>query len=160
MCEGAFYSDEFGKWDSVVVQGIVQISLNILKGTLDNHSDKIHLSNGLSCPLVPTDCDDDLTGEYFWDDIPNDACQSPNHNVLYEGVANITVPGYNNNDSIFNTNTILTVNSQDMLFSLQLTGVHELCNLQSYKTEHPRLIIIRKTGFASYLKRLNPNQLI
>ena len=98
ICNGAAYSDPFGTWESVVVQGIVKTTLTEQEGRIKLNSNALHLRSGTACSLSEGSCIDSEGGYTFWDPIPIDNCMFNRYSVLYEGYANKMV----DNDNIQN----------------------------------------------------------
>lgn len=149
-CAGAPYSDSFGSWKDVVVQGYVKITLSIVPAAMNLETSTVHMPQGITCSSKENACMDASFGEAYWDPIPLDNCYSSKHLVLYEGPSNRTL-GYSpeGKEGV----SLITVVSQDISFSLQLIRPHSLCNFEAYITEHPKLIIIRKTGMGFMFKK-------
>lgn len=154
-CEGTYFADEFGSWNSVIVEGYITVTISKGKATLSKDDNNIHLPHAISCGAGIGFCAaDDLYGEFYWKVFADDSCYSAYHKVLYEGPSNITV---NKNSRIEGKSRcgIVTVITRNILFSLQVVSEKQLCSLQAYNTEHPKLIIIKKTGFDFIFKKSN-----
>ena len=57
-CSGAWYSDNYGTWDNVFVQGIVKITLLEEYAKVNLHNDKIQLNSGSICKFSDKHCID------------------------------------------------------------------------------------------------------
>lgn len=152
-CKGVPYSDEFGSWNNVIVEGYITVIISKGKCTLSKDDNNIHLPHSISCPAAMGFCDDDIYGEFFWKVFDEDSCYSSYHKVLYEGPSNITSQPNGKRDGY--QLGIVTVITQNILFSLQVTAPRSLCSLEAYSTEHPKLIIIKRTGFDFIFKKSN-----
>ena len=59
---GLGYSDPFGTWENVVVQGIVKITLSKQIARIKLNSNTIHLQSGTICSLLEGSCMDQEGG--------------------------------------------------------------------------------------------------
>lgn len=115
---------------------------------VSTNTDSIHLRSSVTCGYSKETRSDLELGEVFWHRLDSDSCKSNLHRVLYEGPANIIKPsGKSLSDAI------VSVKSDNVLFSLQLVKPYQICNLDSWTTEHPKLVIIRKTGAGFYYRK-------
>lgn len=155
-CDGGFYSDPFGSFHNVVAQGQVSVSISHMDGSVSFEDDALHVPGGVKCRYSKGTCEDSHLGEMFWDTIPSDVCSAEKVNVLFTGWSNVS-----ESKGVESTSKIYTVNNGDMLFSLRITGKYNLCNLDSYTTEHPKLIVVRSQGQAFYhkKKRITPSKM-
>ena len=119
-CSGTQYSDPFGTWNNVVVQGSLKIKLSQHEGSVNLHNDRIHLKTGLTCPLSQSSCLDEDGGYTFWDPLPKDICQFNKYQLLYEGIANKIQD---------DTETLFSLATQDITFVLAQKGQTSLCNI-------------------------------
>lgn len=142
-CQGTHYSDNFGQWNDVIVQGYVTITLTQHQATIDTGKDTIHLQGQLTCKPSKESCIDSNNGEYYWTYGMKDTCNPSKYSVLFEGVANQSRELTSDSPS---TTEVITVIDQETSFSLQLTGATTVCNAPAYKTEHPKLVIIIQGG--------------
>nr|QPL15388.1 glycoprotein [Neuropteran chu-related virus OKIAV150] len=152
-CGSSYYADPLGSWKDVVVTGQVKLTIRKDKGVVVSTSNKLHFKNGIVCKYSLLECENMEYGESYWERLPEDSCDKVLHTVLYQGPATITKT--NNNKSESNTkeryiNGIISVSSDDILFSLVITGTYSKCNIEAYTTEHPKLIIVRKSGSSFY----------
>ena len=85
--EGTGYSDPFGTWKNVLVQGTVEITLTEQVARIKLEADTIYLISGTVCSLSESTCIDQEGGHTFWNTIPIDSCKFQHHSVLYEGFA-------------------------------------------------------------------------
>nr|QMP82321.1 glycoprotein [Coleopteran chu-related virus OKIAV151] len=148
-CGGAYYSDPIGSWHGVVVQGFVEIFLDETQVKASTTTNDIHLPSGLRCDLSKEGCTDDDIGEIYWKALSEDTCKPNGHLVLYEGMANVT---YTDTKSDF-TKSIISVYTDDTLFSLRILKPYSICGLEAFTTEHPKLVIIRKSSTGFWLTR-------
>ena len=144
-CNGAAYSDPFGTWESVIVQGTVKITLTEQEGRIKLNSNAIHLRSGTACSLSEGSCIDSEGGYTFWDPIPIDNCKFNRYSVLYEGYANKMV----DNDNIQNQ-VVYSLSTQDITFALASKGKETACGYSLIKTEHPKLLIFETTYGESF----------
>ena len=134
-CTGASYSDSFGSWDNVFVQGLIKVTLLEEYAKVNLKNDKIQLNSGTVCKFSDKNCIDIQAGYSFWSLFPKDNCFKSSYDILYKGlVTKITTK-----DEI-----IYTINSNGISFSLSTKGAIEVCNRMLIKTEHPKLFIYEK----------------
>ena len=50
-CSGTQYSDPFGTWNNVIVQGVLKITLQEYYANVNLNTDKIHSRSGITCSL-------------------------------------------------------------------------------------------------------------
>jgi hypothetical protein len=142
QCSGAQYSDAYGTWQNVVVQGIVTVSLNSHQAVINMETNQIHIKTGTTCQYSDGNCVD-IEGRYtYWETIPNDHCKFNHYDVLYEGKANKMLSNIEEKLQI-----VYSLSTQDITFALTQTGEEPLCGYTLIKTEHPKLVILEgKTG--------------
>lgn len=135
-CKGVQYSDYYGTWDDVVVQGAVKISLKTSYVPVKLSTGKIMLKSGTVCSLSDEACIDSDDGYTFWHSIPKTACGFEAYDVLFEGTATKF-------QGLLDTHytTIFTLETQDTTFSLTQTRKHTICGYTLFGTEHPKLFI-------------------
>ena len=139
-CNGSPYSDPYGTWESVVVQGTVKISLFefVAEVSLDNN--EIHLKSGTVCRLSDAKCIDNEGGYTFWRTIPEDNCKFSRYGILYEGIATKMT-----DDQVDGPNTIYSLTTQGITFALATTVTESVCGYTIIRTEHPKLSIFETT---------------
>ena len=145
-CDGAGYSDPFGTWENVVVQGTIKITLTEQQARINLNTNTIHLRSGTACSLSEGSCIDQEGGYTFWNTIPIDNCKFNQYSILFEGLANKMVDSDFNNDQI-----IYSLATQDITFALAAKGRESVCGYTLVKTEHPKLVIfetVRGDSFA------------
>ena len=87
-CNGAAYSDPYGDWESVVVQGTLKITLQEQKARVNLNNNLIYLRSGTHCMLSDAACIDVEGGYTFWNSIPTNNCNFHHYSILYEGYTN------------------------------------------------------------------------
>lgn len=147
-CTGAQYSDPYGAWDNVVVQGIITISLRFHSAAINIDSDYIHLKTGTICKYSDGYCIDSDEGYTFWQIIPSDYCKFSHYDVLYEGKANKVSSKMDEKMEI-----IYSLSTRDITFALTQTGEELLCGFTLIKTEHPKLLILEMKNGQSFTHR-------
>lgn len=135
-CKGATFSDPYGTWENVVVQGTVTITLSDHQARINLENNKIHLRSGTACPLTERTCMDRDEGNSFWEPVPKDICKFDKYTVLYRGIAS-KMTDYQVN----NTETVYSISSKQITFALMTKGVENLCGYNLITTEHPQLIV-------------------
>ncbi|XP_071653561.1 uncharacterized protein [Temnothorax longispinosus] len=156
QCFGTQYSDPYGTWQNVVVQGIITISLNSHQAVTNIETNQIHLKTGTTCQYSDGNCID-IEGKYtFWETIPNDYCKFNHYDILYEGKANKMISDVDKNLQI-----IYSLSTKDVTFALTQMGEELLCGYTLIKTEHPKLVIleIKKGESFAHKRRLSVENL-
>lgn len=146
-CKGAQYSDPYGTWDDVVVQGIVTITLQTYFVPINLNTERIHLRSGVMC-MLNNPCIDIEGGHTFWDTIQQDSCNFHKYDVLYEGLAN------NLEDSNYDyPQTVISLETGDTTFALTVKSEQKLCGYTLLKTEHPKLFIMKTTRTEAVIRK-------
>ncbi|XP_071653598.1 uncharacterized protein [Temnothorax longispinosus] len=147
-CSGVEYSDPYGTWQDVVVQGIVTVSLSTHQAVINIETNQIHLRTGTVCQYVDGNCID-IEGRYtYWETIPNDYCKFSHYDVLYEGKAKKMVSETNDKLQI-----LYSLSTQDVTFALTRIGEEVLCGYTLIKTEHPKLVILETNKGDSFARK-------
>lgn len=137
-CAGSQYSDPYGSWTNVVVQGLARITLKSGTAAVKVDSNQIRLRSGTTCTLHTGFCIDYEDGHTFWSPMPTNACHFNQYQVLYEGLAtyvkNTQVTPY--------TPEIYSLTTKEITFALAKTGETKLCGYTLLRTEHPKLFIL------------------
>ena len=141
-CHGVFYSDPYGSWESVVVQGTVKVTLTAQTARVSLQNDQLHLPSGTTCPLSSGTCIDMVGGHTFWKPMPVDYCKFSKYGVLYEGLA----------DKITDLQTVYSLTTQDITFALTARGTENICGYMVIRTEHPKLFVFETTKDNSFAK--------
>lgn len=137
-CKGTQYSDPYGTWDDVIVQGIAKISLKSFYAPVHLNSGKIKLRSGVTCILGDGFCIDPDDGYTFWKPMPTSSCNFHQYDVLYEGPATKVTDDITN----LHSPTIYSLTTQDITFALTRTKEQPLCGYTLLRTEHPKLFIL------------------
>ena len=135
-CWGVDYSDHYGEWSNVVVDGHIEIKISSYDATVNLDTNKIILNSGTSCLLTDTHCMDIIEGYAFWSPLPEDACNTFKYSVLYEGLITKT------EELEGNSRIVYSVEEQDMTVALLKIGEKPICGYELIRTEHPQLFII------------------
>ena len=90
-CSGTQYSDPFGTWNNVIVQGVIKITLQEYYTPVNLNITKIHLRSGVICSLSESHCVYMEGGQPFWNPLPDDICNFNKYEILYKGYANTFV---------------------------------------------------------------------
>lgn len=155
-CSGSTYSDMFGSWDNAVVQATLNIHLVEYKTHAKIQDNEIHLRSGLTCKYSEGFCMDNEAGYTLWDHNPPRMCAPDQYIVHMEGVARKyvkeidTVNGKKKVTSYF-------LETEEKIVWLGAEGKTRVCNLDAWKTEHPRVLIIEEPegGFIFTSRRLD-----
>lgn len=143
-CKGIQYSDPYGTWDDVVVQGTARVTLKSSFVPVQLNSGKIILKSGTVCNLKDGFCIDSEDGHTYWKPLPVSACDFHQYNVLYQGPAT-RIQG----DGKVESAIIYSLTTQDITFALTKTREHPLCGYTLFQTEHPKLFILETTKGAA-----------
>ena len=152
---GVGYSDPFGTWENIAVQGTIKISLSEQIAEIKLNLNTIHSRSGTICSVSDGSCIHQEGGYTFWNPIPIDNCKFYQYSVLYEGLANKMV-NYDLNDF----QNIYSLSTHDITFALTAKGRKSVCGYTVLRTEHPKLLIFETTkgdSFASNKKILVSN---
>lgn len=133
-CKGTQYSDPYGTWDNVVVQGVAKISLKSSYVPVQLEHGKVRLRSGTICTLSDGFCFDSDDGYTYWKPMPTRSCNFEQYDVLYEGVATKI--------STAQSPDIYSLTTQDITFALTKTKEQPLCGYTLLRTEHPKLFIL------------------
>lgn len=137
-CSGTQFSDPFGTWDNVVVQGTVKITTRSLQLPVRYNTNEVILPSGARCHVTDGECNDADGMTTYWSTLPIDSCQFNRYDVLYQG------PAYRLSSTSMQkeTPTIYTVTTKDTTFALAKTNEFNLCGYKILRTEHPKLFIL------------------
>lgn len=147
-CEGASYSDRFGSWSNVVVEGQITITIQEYDAVITPSDDKIILNGGLTCRATAKYCMDTNNGYTYWSYEGTQTCDEKLHLVLYEGVAAKTTAKTEVGEVV-----TYVVDNGDKVFALRTTGYYKGCLSSIHTTEHPKLMIAPKGPNGFYFTR-------
>lgn len=136
-CKGVQYSDPYGTWDDVVVQGLARITLKSGYVPVKLASGKIILKSGTICELQDGFCLDSEDGYSFWNPIPTSSCDLQQYDILYEGPAKKS-----SKIGDQSAPTVYSLVADDITFALSKTREQPLCGYTILHTEHPKLFIV------------------
>lgn len=135
-CNVGSYSDRFGTWNKVNVEGLIKITLASYIAKIDILNDKILLRSGLGCKYSQTDCLDVENGYSFWENLQSEDCVENKVEVIYEGQIEAITESRNNVSKLH-----YFVSHNDMLATLKHNGIHDLCHVKFIKTEFANIYI-------------------
>lgn len=135
-CEGVKFEDPYGRWDNVVIQATIKITLKSYYAPIRLNAGKIILKSGTVCSLTDGACLDPDDGYTFWRPMPADSCKFGQYDVLFQGPA---VKITTNDD---NSPVVYSLTTQDVTFALTATKAFSLCGYNLLRTEHPKLFIL------------------
>ncbi|UHM27546.1 MAG: hypothetical protein SaCV1_gp2 [Sanya chuvirus 1] len=107
--------------------------------TVDYENGLMILPSGVKCPLESGKCMDLTKGMVFWDNVNIQECSADSYIVLYEGAGKVLTSSQDKRQ-------VLVVDDSTSSFSLEVRDPVIICNVASFKTEHPQLLISRATG--------------
>ena len=84
-CNTGSFSDRFGSYSKVIVQGLLTFTLMSYQAKLDNENKIVHLNSGLKCKFDNMFCIDSLNGLTFWERLTNTDCYSEKLELIYHG---------------------------------------------------------------------------
>ncbi|XP_036138366.1 uncharacterized protein LOC105829195 isoform X1 [Monomorium pharaonis] len=143
------YSDPYGTWDDVMVQGVVKITLKSSYVPVNLDAGKIMLKSGTVCPLKDGFCIDSEDGYTYWKPVPVTTCDFHQYDVLYEGTASKTQEDIDD----LSSPVIYSLVAQDITFALTKTKELQLCGYTLFRTEHPKLFILETRRGDAPLRR-------
>lgn len=150
-CKGVYYSDPYGSWEDVTVQGLLKITVTVQKAKVNLNTNKIHLKSGTVCKYSDGTCMDQEAGRSYWTMFPADPCRFEQYSIIFRGnVAKIT------DTSADNPQIIYTMTRDDITFALTKKSSRSICGYDVILTEHPKLIIF-ETDPETYFAR-PPNE--
>ena len=116
---------------TVVVQGMVKITLMNYEAQVKLDSNHINLRSGTVCTLASGTCLDIDGGNTFWQTIPIGACKFSRYGVLYEGIANKLM----SSDLGGNRQIVYSLKTQGVTFALTAKGFESVCGYQVTTTK-------------------------
>ena len=128
-CNVGSYSDRFGTWNKVNVEGLITITLASYTAKVDIKNDNILLRSGVACTYSKTNCLDIENGYTFWESLQNEDCFAHKLEVIYDGVIQAVTEVRDNITSIH-----YFVNQKNILASLAFNGMHSVCRVPFIKT--------------------------
>ncbi|RLU21202.1 hypothetical protein DMN91_005575 [Ooceraea biroi] len=148
QCLGAQYSNPYGKWNNVIVQGTLTITLASYYTAINLETNHVHLRSGTTCTYTYSSCMDIDGRHTFWESIQQDHCKFNQYDVLYEGYASRMLDTFLEQPQI-----IYSLSTQEITFALTMTGEEHLCGYTLIKTEHPKLLILETKKGESFTTR-------
>ncbi|AJG39068.1 glycoprotein [Wuchang Cockroach Virus 3] len=142
-CQGTDFSDRYGSWSGVIVQGYVKYYLDKKIAQASADLDKVHLPTGISCRYTPGHCVDYEKGYAEWDTVRQESCSPHLHTVLYQGPATKIIESMLDGSQ----KTTYLVQTPNRLFALRIIGDYTQCPAKVHSTEHPRLVIQQQTEY-------------
>lgn len=138
-CQGASFSDSYGSWTNVIVEGTFEFKIEEYYAPINIDEDKIILRNGRHCKLSSNACLDTDGSAVFWTLTPPNQCSFSNFDVLYEGPAKRI---YDNTTQDQDIEEVYSVENGDVTFGLSRKGSEYICDYQIIRTEHPKIYIL------------------
>lgn len=142
-CEGVPYSFGSNSWNKVVVMHSLEITITDYDSIVRLDDNQVVLrAVCIVCPYIKGTCTDPESGISFWDMIADASCEDLKYDDLYQGAA-IKGQTISRESTV---NTIYAVHTGDAVFALEVTKLISVCKFTGYQTEHPRLVIVPKSG--------------
>ena len=136
-CNTGSFSDRYGSYSKVIVQGLFTITITSYTAKLDVENRNIFLTSGLVCEFDKMSCIDLLNGYTFWDRITNENCYKDKLELIYEG--NITKISENlDNDTRIN----YVIDTKEYLIMLEEKGFIEVCYNKFIRTQSAETYIL------------------
>lgn len=104
-------------------------------------NNKILLESGLACDYQKGSCTDIENGYTTWDIVTDRKCEDLKYDVLYSGKADKAVVF---NPVTSSTQTIYSVNQDDMVFAITIIKPVSICLARGFQTEHTKIVILPK----------------
>lgn len=149
-CKGTSFSYGARTWDGVIVIQTFEITITDYYAVVRLEDNQVILRNNLLCPYLHQQCMDLELGMSFWNLIPDASCETLNYHVLYQGNATRAQNKNVNNDRL---RTIYTVSAGDVVFALEVVKSIAVCRYNGFQTEHPRLVIVRKSTYGYWFTK-------
>ena len=144
-CNTGTFSDRYGSYNAVIVQGIFSITLMSYRAKFQTESRKLVLATGLLCDYDQMSCLDSLNGLTIWERINNRDCMSDKLELIYEG--NITqITETTNNE----TKITYIVDENTYLFILENRGYTDVCYQKFTRTQSAETYVL--TNRNNFLK--------
>jgi hypothetical protein len=135
-CHGSQYSDAYGTWNNVVVEGSIYITYKSYHATTKPSQDLIILRSGTYCKISDLTCVDEDGSNVFWSPLPDNSCKFHSYDVLYQGIATKIL------DPVSRYPIIYSLTSEDTAFALSKKSERSICGFTLIQTEHPKLVIV------------------
>lgn len=150
-CDGGTYSTPFYTWTAALVYYEYEIALYDYIANIDLENDQIFLKNGLMCTYSIGTCLDSEEGYLTWDVDLDQACETTEFEVIYEGVVNKTISLEGN---IKQTHSVVySTISDTQVFSIKTREETRICGYNGFTTDHPRILIIETDTIRSPFTR-------
>lgn len=85
-CNNGPFSDRFGSWSRVIVQGMFAITLRSYKARVNLQTERVILDNGITCNFNDYQCFGSNNGFTFWRMTHKESCHERNLELLYKGL--------------------------------------------------------------------------
>lgn len=138
-CEGGSFSDNYGSWANVVVQGKIFIELHAYNAAINIDEDLVYLRHGRRCPFSSGECEDNDGSIVTWPSMPHTGCNFDQYDVLYDGPAQKI---YDNSPMVEDVEEVYTVKNGEITFGLAKRGIEYVCDFTLIRTEHPKLFFL------------------
>ncbi|KAF6216889.1 hypothetical protein GE061_001239 [Apolygus lucorum] len=135
-CSGEYFTYGDLAYDKAVVLGTFNIQISKHRGHVDLTTSEIHIPKLSSlCDYKKYRCLTPDHGLLIWDHkLEETECEQKAYEVLYTGFANFT----ERKGGV----RIVSLSTEDLIFSLMIHNEKRICNHLGYTTEHPRLFIL------------------
>nr|XP_023026000.1 uncharacterized protein LOC111514008 [Leptinotarsa decemlineata] len=137
-CEGTTYHENGQSWKSIIILATVKIRLMDYEAKIKLDENEIVLTGNVVCPYLKGYCFDPSVGEAMWETNPLRTCEDK-LSLLYSGQA----------DKIINqitTERLIVVENNAKVFAVTLIKRVNVCNMELWQTEHPRIIVAEETS--------------
>lgn len=132
-CEGVTYHENGRTWKDVVITASIKVTAQEYHAKVKLEENEISLSGGITCAYIKGYCIDTNIGETVWQQQQSEACDA-HMSLIYKGVA--TKVTQKSNKQIY-----MVIEKQDKVFAVAMIKKIEICDVEMYQTEHPRLLI-------------------
>ena len=136
-CNTGSFSDRFGTYSKVNVQGIFSITLTSYQAKLESETRQLLLRNGLSCDYDKMSCMDSANGLIIWERISTSDCMSEKLELIYMG--NITQITETSNNI---TKITYFIDASEYLIMMEDKGSIDICYNKFIRTQSAETYVI------------------
>lgn len=137
-CNTGSFSDRFGSYSKVLVEGVFTITLTSYTAKVDVENKNIILTSGLTCDFDRMECIDSMNGYTFWERLTDESCFKNKLELIYEGnISRIE-------EHIDNITTInYMIDTEKYLIMLEDKGFIEVCFNKFIRTQSAETYILQ-----------------
>lgn len=136
-CNTGTFSDRFGSYSKVLVEGTFVITLSSYTAKLDVENKNIMLTSGLMCEFDRMNCIDIMNGYTFWERLTDENCYKDKLELIYEGNITKITESYENDTTIN-----YVIDNETYLIMLEDKGFIEVCYNKFIRTQSAETYIL------------------